>query len=68
MPCTDFSCSHRIHGLLLPFSLKLIPSKIETSCEMFPSFSSDEAAAKVPLATVYQKHRSLLTRKRRYRG
>jgi len=25
-------------------------------------------AAKVPLATVYQKHRSLLTRKRMYRG
>ena len=25
-------------------------------------FSPDEAATKVPLATVYQKHRSLLTR------
>ncbi len=31
-------------------------------------FQSDEAAAKVSLATVYQKHSSLLTRKRMYRG
>jgi len=37
------------------------------SCKLLVR-SASEAAAKVSLATVYQKHNSLLTRKWMYRG
>ena len=46
-----------MHGLPLHNQPKKSPKRF-----FGPSFSSDEAATKVPLATVYQKHRSLLTR------
>ena len=51
---------YTLGGLVLLYFLRDQPSLL--------SFSLDEAAAKVSLATVYQKHSSLQTRKSTYRG
>jgi len=49
--------------------LKELGKKVGVTSEYaLPSNANWKAATKVPLATVYQKHRSLLTRKRMYRG